>query len=278
MTTLFRILFIIVFCLTNMSCYNALSGTSSTTTDAALYEDGIKALNNLDYDTAIAKFESLGTAYLAQTEVKMNYAGALAGKCGFNFINYFIKLATPPTGSTFLFFMNQWQTVSTVANVMFYSTKRQYCVEAEAVVKAIHPAPTGRDASQSLFLFLMGLAKIGIYLKESADPTGTGTGQWGIVAPTDGACLEANLPKTAVKEIAAGLGQAVLNLANITTVISGASIDTSAITAACSAIVPNPCSTESSSDITDPMVIAIRTLLNFTATGVVSGNVVCLTP
>ena len=275
---LFRIFLCGVICLTSASCYNALSGTTSTTTDPALYEDGIKALNNLDFDTAIAKFESIGVDYASQTEVKMNYAGALAGKCGFNFINYFTKLGTAPSGSTFLFFMNQWKTTTTSANAMFYSTKRQYCVQAETVVKSIHPSVSGRDASQSLFLFLLGLAKIGIYLKETADPTGTGTGQWTVGSLTDGACSETNLPKTAVKEIAAGLGMAFLNLTNIASVLSGANIDTSAVTAACSAITPNPCSFENSSEVSDLAVIGVRTILNQSATGVVNGVFVCTTP
>ncbi len=274
----FRLILGAVLCMTCSSCYNALSGTTSTKTDPALYEDGVKALNGLDFDTAIAKFESLSTDYLANTEVKMNYAGALAGKCGFNFINYFTKLGTAPSGSTFLFFMNQWKTTSTTANAMFYSTKRQYCVQSEAVVKSIHSSTIGRDSSQSLFLFLLGLAKIGIYLKETADPTGTGTGQWSVATSTDGACNETNLPKTAVKEIAAGLGMAFLNLTNIATVLASSSIDTSAISTACTSIVPNPCSFENSSDVTDAMVIAVRTILNFSATGVVNGGALCLTP
>lgn len=273
-----RLFFVFAIGVTSSSCYNALSGTTSTNTDAALYEDGVKALNSLSYDTAIAKFESLSSSYLAQTSVKMNYAGALAGKCGFNFINYFTKLGTAASGSTFLYFMNQWQTTSTTANAMYYSTKRQYCVQAETVVKSINSSSVGRDTSQSLFLFLLGLAKIGIYLKETADPNGTGTGQWSVATATDGACSETNLPKTAVKEIAAGLGMAFLNLTNIATILASSSIDTSAISSACTSIVPNPCSFENSSDVTDAMVIAMRTILNFSATGVVNGGVPCVTP
>ncbi len=272
-----RMILLVSIWMTCSSCYNALSGTSNTKTDPALYEDGMKALNSLDYDTAIAKFEAIGVDYASQTEVKMNYAGALAGKCGFNFINYFNKLGVSPSGSTFLFFMNQWKTTSTSANAMYYSTKRQYCVQSETVVKSIHPSVSGRDSSQSLFLFLLGLAKIGIYLKETADPNGTGTGQWPIVTPnTDGACLEANLPATAVKEIIAGLGMAFLNLTNIATILSGANIDTSAVTAVCASITPNPCSFENSSEVTDTTVIkAMRSLLNVSATGVVNGAI-CL--
>jgi hypothetical protein len=271
------IIVIVLVSIVNASCYNALSGTSSKTTDAAIYEDGIKALNNLEYDQAIVYFESLGAEYLSRTEVRINYAGALAGKCGFNFINYFTQLGTPITGSTFLGLMNQWTSVSTNANAA-NSSNRQYCVQAENVVKAITPTVTIRDASQSLFLFLLGLAKIGIYLKETADPTGTGSGQWSVALPTDGACSETNLPKAAVKEIVAGLGMAFLNLTNIAAVLSGANIDTAALTAACTTITPSPCGIENSSDVTDAMVIATRTVLNFSATGVVNGGVPCLVP
>jgi hypothetical protein len=263
--------------LTNVSCYNAFYGTSSKTTDAAVYEDAIKALNNLEYDRAIAYFESLGPEYLSKTEVRMNRAGALAGKCGFNFINYFTQLSTPITGSTFLGLMNQWRTTSTNANAA-NSDLRQYCVEAENIVKAITPTVTLRDPSQSLFLFLLGLAKMGIYLKETADPTGTGTGQWSVTLPTDGACSSTNISKAAVREIVAGLGMAFLNLTNIASVVSGANIDTAALTTACSVIVPSPCGIENASDVTDDMVKATRTLLNFSATGVVNGGFPCLDP
>lgn len=201
----FVVLFCVVFAsLANTSCYNAFSGTSSTTTDAANYEDAIKDLNNLEYGAAISKFALLSPDYLSRTDVKMNLAGAYAGRCGFSFISYFSSLGTS-AGSTplFKYFMNQWTTST---------TSSYYCRLAEDVVKTISHSYVDRDPSQSLFLVLLGMAKIGIFLREYSDSDRDGSGDFSVAVPTDGYCLSSNISDYAISEIGAGLGMVISNL------------------------------------------------------------------
>lgn len=263
---------LIFYLLMTVSCSNIFLPVADTTTDAALYEDGLKALNNQDYSTAIEKLTALKTPeYTESAVVKMNLAGAYAGRCGFNFINYIGQMSSPDTGgsSVFQFLMNQWTTASTA---------RADCKSAEEVVKSITPTYVGRSADQSLFLTLLGLAKMGIYLRELVDTDQDGTADnppFDVTVPTDGFCLTNNISDENIAEIGTGLALFIANLTNVGASFS-TSLDTTTITAACTAVgTPpnNPCYLEDATSFAAnaSYVKAIRQLLNVSATGLVNG-------
>jgi hypothetical protein len=271
-------LFFIIF--SNLSCSNIFLPAADKTTDAAIYEDGLKALNNQDYDTAIAKLTSLKTdEYTQSPTVKMNLAGAYAGKCGFNFINYIGQMANPNTGgnSIFKFLMNQWTTVT---------TDRDSCKSAGDVVKSITPTYVGRSADQSLFMALLGLAKMGIYLRELADTDLDGEADvvfdvTNPVPPANNAfCLVGNgsdglLTNEDIANIGTGLAMFLANLGNVGASFS-TSLNTADLTAACNAVgtAPNnPCymEDEDTFEANPDYLRAIRSLLNVTSTGLVNG-------
>ena len=264
-------LVLVLLALVLSSCSNIYEGAANKSTDQALYEDAVKAQNAADYDTAIAKILELQANYASyQTDATtiMLLASAYAGKCGFNFANYFTTITTTSAGTTPLlqWFMNQWTTAT---------TSRTYCRLAENTVKLIKPTYVGRDANQSFFMVLLGMAKMGIYLRELVDTNRDGTADSpAFDIPGTGAfCTAANISDANIADIGTGLSLVVANLTNIGTALSGANIG--GLSTACSAFTPNPCLIEDETTFaaTAANLSAIRTLLNINTAGVGIGLV-----
>lgn len=159
---------IMLFVLVLTGCSNIFSPVSNKETDEARYEDAMKAIDNQDYATAVTKLESLPTSYQGQTSFKETLAGAYAGKCGLNFIDYFVALGSADlTGSTFFkFFMNGF-TQKVVSP--------DDCRKAQLKMQEISDDPLLRTDSQNLFMAVLGMVKVGTYLRADADRDGTGS-------------------------------------------------------------------------------------------------------
>jgi len=231
---------LLAFVLVITGCSNVFESAARKNTDEAYYEEARKAINNFDYDLAITNFEKMGPSFLATTVVREAYAGALAGKCGLNFLDYVEALSGASlSGSTiFIYAMSAWDGVN-VSPV--------HCLRAEQQIKAIWAVETA-TATQKFFMAILGLAKMGAYLRSKADVDGASNLGNGVTDSTFDACLATpggpnNLTDDEVGEVLTGL---MLFLTNITDFAASLSSDvsgsTSGITAACASMADPPLS------------------------------------
>lgn len=223
MMILGRVFFLIITLVAN-SCSNPFTPFSNSSTDSAIYEDAIKASNASQWDTAIQKFESLTASFLDRREVRFNYAKALAGRCGYDFINFIDAVSNADfsgPSTVFSLLLAMWGN----RQVTPY-----FCSASEAQVKIIWSdlaSIDDRTISEKFFMAFLSLAKMGMYLRVKADVTqnnglGDGTVDGGVSA-----CTPAN-PETEllrfsdaeIREVITGLALFILNLTAIGSAVS----------------------------------------------------------
>lgn len=256
-----RVLSLFVVAVSMVNCSNIYEPMSSKTTDAAYYEDAVKALDKQDWDTALTKFGKLSSGFLDSTpSVRENYAGALAGKCGFRFATFYNSISSTNFGTTPLFkvFMNQF------TQVTIYPT---YCTLAEAQIKAIWASNTA-TAGEQLFMVLLSMAKMGAYLRAKADNDGIGNLGDGTTDAAYNGCTNTNdthhLTDAEVTEIITGFSLMLLNIAAFAATL-GLQGTVTNLTAACALLPSNPCAVTSASGVTGAMISDMRSLLNTNA-------------
>lgn len=220
-------------------CSNVLESSAKKTTDDAYYEEATKAVNNSRWDEAISNFEKLSAAYLSQPAIRMHYAGALAGRCGLNFIE-FVQALKGSSASIFKFAMNAW-TGKTISPA--------HCLLAEKQIRTIWATNTA-TADQKFFMAIIGLAKMGSYLRSKADVDGVGNLGDGTADTAFNACSATvgganNLEDDEVGQVLTGLMLFVTNIADFAADVGSGSADTSSVTAVCAQLVtlgqPDPC-------------------------------------
>lgn len=221
---------------------NLFQLTAKKDTSEAIYQDARTALNNLDYDTAISKIAELQTKdssfYLRCEKVdgikicpREDLAGAYASKCGLNFVS-FVSSLTSSSGSPFLFFMQKFKSIAvSPAN----------CYEAQKVIETFSGSASGRTSEQNLFMAILGMAKMGTYLREVAD-----VDQDGSTDATFDSCDSGKISDDSLRHVISGMGLVLDNLAAVSAVLSGNSsaltdLDTIKTTcgSACSITDPN---------------------------------------
>ncbi len=250
-------------------CSNVLESSAKKTTDEAYYEEATKAVNNSRWDDAISYFEKMSTGFASKTVVREDFAGALAGKCGLNFIE-FVQSLKSSTGSIFLFSMNAW-TGKTISPA--------HCLRAEKMIRSIWDTETP-STKQKFFMAIVGLAKMGAYLRSKADVDGVDNLGDGTTDTAFNACDATvagpnNLEDDEVGQVLTGLMLFVTNIADFAADVGSGSADTTSITDLCADLVaqgqPNPCDSTNwdaiSADVKDDLVVMMRALL---ATGATS--------
>lgn len=251
--------FIFVLCLLPMitSCggnlYNDISTKDSA---AALLEDAKNLLDSQDYSTAITKLLEMKNSHsqeylICNTEDGVRncprevLAGAYAGRCGFNFLTFVGSLGNS-SGAVFKFLMNSF-TDATVSP--------DDCYEAQKVIETIGTG-TQLTSDQQIFMALLGMAKMGIYLRNDAD-----TNQDGATDGTFDSCDSSKLSDAHVKQVITGLGLFLTYSAALSTGGSATSdlTDLSGICgAACS--ITDPSSSSLDSTVTDSFRDIIKSL------------------
>lgn len=206
---------------------NLFQLTAKKDTSESIYQDARSALNSLDYDTAIAKLVELQTkdnAFYVRCEkvdgVKIcpreDLAGAYASKCGLNFVT-FISSLTSSSGSPFLFFMQKFQTITvSPAN----------CYEAQKVIESFGASSAERTSEQNLFMAILGMAKIGTYLRDVADINQDGTTDTdydSCSSDVDAATQPQGISEDYLRHVISGMGLVIDNLAAVSAVLSGGS-------------------------------------------------------
>lgn len=221
--------------LMNIGCGgNFFQLTAKKDTSEALYQDARDSLNDLDYDTAISKIVEISTKdssfYLRCEKVdgikvcpREDLAGAYASKCGLNFVT-FVSSLTASSGSPFLFFMQKFQTVA---------VSPSNCYEAQKVIETFGATAGARSTEQNLFMAVLGMAKMGTYLRDAAD-----VNQDGNADATYSSCSSSSITTDYLRQVMSGMGLVIDNLAAVSAVLSGNSsalTDLEAIKAVCGA-------------------------------------------
>lgn len=209
-----------------MSCSgNVYTEMSNKNTEEALLESALKSINSGDYDGAIASLNKITSAYRHDASVSKAAAAAYAGKCGLNFFNLVTTITGVTAATPLLLFMNAFTAVSVVP---------ASCDSSQAEIEFKYGATSAvRPADINLFLAILGIAKMGTYLRSIADPLQTGS----VNASFVDACAVGTITDVQTKEVGTGLGLLLDNIASLTAAIAGNSAITSlaGLQAACGA-------------------------------------------
>ncbi len=256
--------FCLLFTLTvSSSCSNVLERFADVNTDAANYEEAQKKLNGGEYSEAEFYFSKLSPAFASNPEVKLQWASALAGQCGYTFFSIFGSLGSGDP--LFLSAMKAFQQKS-------YSLDK--CTAARLKLEEISSDPALRSVDQNLFMLVLGFARIGGALRNDADidsigNLGDGAMDGGFNACTVGAGNNADgeLSDAEIDEVILGLGLVLQNLTFVSAAIGGGADSITEISDACGALTPvplpvNPCTITDSSQITGAVRTAIRQIVH----------------
>ncbi|MCE3010838.1 MAG: hypothetical protein LW875_09520 [Proteobacteria bacterium] len=155
-----KVLFL-AFVILLSACSNIFQSASKQEFDEAYYVNAQVAIDAQKWDKAIAEFEKMSANYKARTEVREAWAGAYAGKCGFNFATFLGNINSISGATPILkVLMNMFTNVT---------VDPYYCYLAQTKMEEITTLAAERTTSQALFLVFIGLARIGAYLKAQAD-------------------------------------------------------------------------------------------------------------
>lgn len=204
-----KIIYFIILGLLTSSCGpNALSGLGSESSDEYYLEEAMKANNAQDYDTALdILLNQLSVGGQTRTDAKELLAGAYAGKCGFNFIDYTTKLSDTTSGSAFMISMLPFVGVSTTPS---------YCLLSLQTMDSIG-APAQRTAGQNTFTAITGLVMLGASLRTYADQAPAGGNG---VADVE---LCSGVTNAQMDDVIVGYGYFAENLAYVSAALIGGS-------------------------------------------------------
>lgn len=242
-------------------CSNVFTPMANKNSDEALYEDAVNALNDLDYDTSIQKFQALSVGFAARVEVRENYAGALAGKCGLSFSTFYSQISEATWGATpfFQVLMNMWTDKA---------VSPSFCKLAEEQIKLIWASAT-QTTSQQLFMVILSMGKMGAYIRSKADIDGASSRGDGATDVAFDACTDQDdanhLTDDEMREVITGFSLMLLNIAAFASGFGlGDTVDD--INTACGVLVPNPCATTDAASVTDGMIESMRDLIATSST------------
>jgi hypothetical protein len=139
------------------------------------------------------------------------------------------------------------------------------CTQAENVIVSLGSAAE-RPSNVNFFFAIYGFAKIGLYLRNYADPDASGTAE----APYD-SCSAGQIPDAAINNVFTGLGIALENLSTVLSVISGSAFGTEILDlqSDCETVFgAGNCDITDTSAVTAPMRDLMRDLLKSDLYGV----------
>jgi len=272
-----RFILSLALLLITCSCANPFSQFSNSSTDKAIYEEALKASNASQWEVALIKFESLSANFLNAREVRFNYAKALAGRCGFDFVRFIDAVSRANfSGPATLFevLLSMWGNRLIIPN---------FCTLAELQVKTIWgqlPEISSRTNSERFFIVFLSLAKMGMYLRVKADVDGLGGLGNGFSDVGVNACQVANpasqllrFSNDEIKEVVTGLALFFLNITAIVAAISNISDLSGALNLICGSgpgqLNASFCSKVNAADVTPAEVTDFRKILQSTELGIV---------
>ncbi|MEZ0391754.1 MAG: hypothetical protein ACAH59_06035 [Pseudobdellovibrionaceae bacterium] len=247
-------------CFPFLGCSNVFEGMADTTSDEALLEDARKFMNDQEWGSAIEKFEALSDSKQQEEAVIQDWATAYAGRCGLEFIDYFVNLGSADLSSSTIFnyLMNAWTGES---------VNPSDCALAQAKMEEISIDPAERTSEQNLFMAILGMVKVGVYLRSNLDINGSDNAGDGTAELS--ACTDTNSPgvdpldDSELNQLITGVGLISSNLDYLTEVLESGDI-TDSLTEfrdTCDSIGA-PCELTDASAVTDANRDAFRDLLN----------------
>ncbi len=209
-----------------MSCSaNIYTDISNKSTEQALLEDAVKAINKGDYDGAIAYLGRITSSFRHEAKVSKTAAAAYAGKCGLNFFDMITTISTATSDTPLMMLMKAFQTVTVTP---------ASCDTAQTELESKYgTVSAARPTDINLFMAILGMAKMGTYLRSLAD-----TDQNAIVdAGFADACAAGTITDANTKEVGTGLGLLLDNISSLTAAVAGNGAITAlaALQAACGA-------------------------------------------
>lgn len=198
-----------------LGCANVFESMADKTSDEAILEDARKKMNDGEWSSALEKFASLTDSTKSKPDVIEQWATAYAGKCGLDFIAYFGDLSEASlTGSTiFKYLMNAW-----TGDVVDPAS----CTLAHDKMEESSVNPSERSSDQNLFMAVLGMVKIGVYLRTNLDVDGTGN--LGDNTAEKNPCSTTDLSDANLNEVVTGLGLVTTNLTYLTNVLPAGSV------------------------------------------------------
>jgi hypothetical protein len=197
----------VIFCVTGtlLSCGgNIFQAMSSKTSRDAIIEEIRNLTNELRFSEAVVLIEANPTI-LTSREDRFLFATAYAGSCGLTFASIFESLSSA-SGSPMEFSKNAFTTIP---------VNPDHCYEAQLWLESIGTVGE-RTTNENIALFLIGISKVGTYLRNRAD-----TDMDGVLDVGYDSCDPAKLPAADVKQIISGFGLMIENLAAIGSNLSG---------------------------------------------------------
>jgi hypothetical protein len=249
-----RLSFILILALALVAsaCGNLYSSLANKTTDDAIYESVLQAVDDKDWATALAQINSLSAAKKTEPAVIETWAGIYAGQCGLDFITYFDTISNASlTGSTILKYLMNALTQQAV--------DPPSCLLAQQKIEEISTDPAQRTEAQNLFVAVLGMVKVGVYLRSNADVDSTGNLGDGSIDAGYNSCQTTSISDADVTQVITGMGLVITNLSSITSVITGGSLSSSltTISATCGSL----CQKTDSADVTGSDITLLRDLL-----------------
>lgn len=283
------ILLALVLSGSTLSCggTNIFQETAKKDSDEAIYQDALTLTNSGQYTDALAKFAELGGSYLSEPKVQRALAGAYAGQCGQNLLNQTTSMGNSGNGAPLAMFMSMFTTTSVVP---------ASCYQAQLTIERSFGATANlRSSSDNMFMAILGMSKIGTYLRKGADVDQDGTVDIndqadacggvdtdlvpdGKAGPFD-ACNSACLSDSEVKQIGTGLGLIIDNFAAVSAQLGGQQGSLNDLQAKCIQLAAanggvNPCViTDPTSSTWDANTIKVfRSLIKSTSFGIQTCN------
>jgi len=153
-------------------------------TDSALYVDAKASMSTQNWDTALTKFALMDAGFRSQRTVALDYAAALAGKCGFDMYTFSTALSAANMGANsgdptvmplFYFLMQAYQQKTINMNVTGVTTPSAvtdtYCSWSQSIMDNIKTGYGSWNANEKFFVVMFSLARMGMTLRSLADAT-----------------------------------------------------------------------------------------------------------
>lgn len=229
------------------NCTNIFEPMSSTKTDSALLYTAKKQMNAGQWTEAIATFDLMTTAFLAQRDVITERAAAYAGRCGERFLPLLSGLSSLSGTTLFKYLFATFPAAT--------STQQADCIQAETLLKQIG-VTAARNANENMLMLTVSLTKIGVILSKVVDLDLNGVLD-AAFDPCD-STVPFDLSAVDAAELATGLS---LFQASLVAVGGSFASDLSAVTGAISGVCGTVCNMTDISQITNTEQILIRSLV-----------------
>lgn len=175
--------------------------------EQALYETALKYINEGSYDDALTALDRITSAFRRDKKVVQAFAAAFSGKCGFTLPSLFVNMGSVTATAPFKAMMDLFQNVS---------VQPPSCYHAQLVMEAVYTASSGvRTTDINFFMALLGIAKLGTYMRSVADVDQDG------VRDFEDTCDDANIDDPTIQQIGSGLGLLLDNISALSASLSG---------------------------------------------------------